>query len=300
MNAVAFLANLYYNDCNKALEVFLTSGGDNMATDVMLYQTGKDEMHHTWHKNQQSCFLYVHSGKGIIAFSNRIYSIERGSLLYIPHSRYHYTLPEKPEQYIRSKMFVSNKQIADFASKTVLPVSSPAYAKIPQSEQNQIENITQEMQTKMAEIETIENKQEYFLAYKNIVSEYSEWFDAPETIYNYYTSEEVDLLFRVVQAEIGNYSFEQKCNVVSVIFNRLNNEIFPNTMSEILVANQFCTIRNGSIHKVTVDETTILACEYVFMFGDPTGGALFFDSNGALNYKFIFHDGAHNFYTTHK
>jgi len=112
-----------------------------MAKDVMLYQTGKDEMHHTWHKNQQSCFLYVHSGKGIIAFSNRIYSIERGSLLYIPYSRYHYTLPEKPEQYIRSKMFVSNKQIADLASKTVLPASSPAYAKIPQSEQNQIEQI---------------------------------------------------------------------------------------------------------------------------------------------------------------
>ena len=180
------------------------------------------------------------------------------------------------------------------SSKMLIVTSEPVIEKI--SEQNQIENITQEMQTKMAEIETIENKQEYFLAYKNIVSEYSEWFDAPETIYNYYTSEELDLLFRVVQAEIGNYSFEQKCNVVSVIFNRLNNERFPNTMSEILVANQFCTIRNGSIHKVTVDETTILACEYVFMFGDTTGGALFFDSNGALNYKFVFNDGAHNFY----
>ena len=183
------------------------------------------------------------------------------------------------------------------SSKMLIATSEPVIEKI--SEQNQIENITQEMQAKMAEIETIENKQEYFLAYKNIVFEYSEWFDPPETIYNYYTSEELDLLFRVVQAEIGNYSFEQKCNVVSVIFNRLNNEIFPNTMSEILVANQFCTIRNGSIHKVTVDETTILACEYVFMFGDTTGGALFFDSNGALNYKFIFHDGAHNFYTTY-
>lgn len=184
------------------------------------------------------------------------------------------------------------------SSKMLISASEPIIEKI--SEQNQIENITQEMQAKMAEIETIKNKQEYFLAYKNIVFEYSEWFDPPETIYNYYTSEELDLLFRVVQAEIGNYSFEQKCNVVSVIFNRLNNEKFPNTMSEILVANQFCTIRNGSIHKVTVDETTILACEYVFMFGDTTGGALFFDSNGALNYKFVFNDGAHNFYTTHK
>ena len=67
-------------------------------------------------------------------------------------------------------------------------------------------------------------------------------------------------------------------------------------MSEILIPSQFSTISNGSIHKVAVDETTILACEYVFMFGDTTGGALFFDSNGALNYKFVFNDGAHNFY----
>ncbi len=107
----------------------------------MLCQTGKDKLYNTWHKNQQGCFLYVHSGKGIIAFSNRIYSIEKGSLLHIPHGKYHYTLPEKPEQYIRSKLFISNKQIADLASKTALPASSPAYAAIPQSEQSKIEQI---------------------------------------------------------------------------------------------------------------------------------------------------------------
>ena len=188
--------------------------------------------------------------------------------------------------------------IVETSSKMLIAASEPVIEKI--SEQNQIENITQEMQVKMAEIETIENKQEYFIAYKNIVSEYSEWLDPPETIYNYYTSEELDLLFRVVQAEIGNYSFEQKCNVVSVIFNRISNSRFPNTMSEILIPSQFSTISNGSIYRVTVDETTILACEYVFMFGDTTGGALFFDSNGALNYRFLFSDKAHNFYTTYK
>lgn len=73
------------------------------------------------------------------------------------------------------------------SSKMLIAASEPVIEKI--SEQNQIENITQEMQAKMAEIETIENKQEYFLAYKNIVSEYSEWLAPPETIYNYYTSE---------------------------------------------------------------------------------------------------------------
>ena len=137
------------------------------------------------------------------------------------------------------------------------------------------------------------------MEYKDIVSEYEEYLDPPETIYDYYTDAELDLLFRVVQAEIGDYSFNQKCNVVSVILNRIDDSRFPNTMSGVLVPNQFSTISNGRIYNVTVDESTILACEYVFMFGDTTGGALFFDSNGALNYKFLFNDGAHNFYSTY-
>ena len=147
------------------------------------------------------------------------------------------------------------------------------------------------------EIRNIPNNstQEWFINYKNIVSNYPKELQAL-TIYDSLTSEELDLLFRVVQAEIGNYSFEQKCNVVSVIFNRINHKRFPNTIFEVLIPSQFCTIRNGNIHEVTVDETTILACEYVYMFGDTTNGALFFDSNGALNYKFVFNDGAHNFY----
>ena len=39
---------------------------------------------------------------------------------------------------------------------------------------------------------------------------------------------------------------------------------------------------------------------FITLYYRKKGGALFFDSNGALNYKFVFNDGAHNFYTTHK
>ena len=156
------------------------------------------------------------------------------------------------------------------------------------------EELEEQMNTEIRNIPN-SSKKEWFMNYKNIVSNYPKELHS-STIYDSLTSEELDLLFRVVQAEIGNYSFEQKCNVVSVIFNRINHKRFPNTIFEVLIPSQFCTIRNGNIHEVTVDETTILACEYVYMFGDTTNGALFFDSNGALNYKFVFNDGAHNFY----
>lgn len=170
-----------------------------------------------------------------------------------------------------------------------------------QSEPHEIKSdfdiAVEEMNQQMSEIELIQDKKEWFIAYKSIIDEYSYLLDPPETIYDYFTDKELDLLFRVVQAEIGDeYSFEQKCNVASVIFNRLENKRFPNTIEEILTSDQFSTIFNGRYKEVEVSETTILACEYAFEVQDTTNGCLFFDSNNALNYQFIFNDGAHNFY----
>ena len=109
--------------------------------------------------------------------------------------------------------------------------------------------------------------------------------------------QELDLLFRVVQAEIGNYSFKQKVNVANVILNRVDHERFGESLSEVLIPSQFSTISNGRINKVKVSEDTILACEYAFLFADTTNGALFFDSDGSLKYPKIYNDEAHNFYT---
>lgn len=170
-----------------------------------------------------------------------------------------------------------------------------------QDESNKIKNnfdaAIEGMNHEMAEIESIEDKEKWFIAYKNIIEKYSYVLDPPESIYDYYSDEELDLLFRVVQAEIGDgYSFEQKCNVTSVIFNRIEDNRFPNSILEVLTPDQFATISNGRYKKVEVSETTILACEYVFMIEDTTNGCLFFDSNNALRYEFVFNDGAHNFY----
>lgn len=161
----------------------------------------------------------------------------------------------------------------------------------------EIDKAIEEMNQKMMEIESITDKKEWFVAYKNIVDEYSYIIDPPETIYDCFTEEELDLLFHVVQAEIGDeYSFESKVNVANVIFNRFYHERFPNTLSDILVCDQFSPIADGRYREVEVTEDTILACEYAFMLEDTTDGCLFFDSNNTLNYQFVFNDGAHNFY----
>ena len=162
---------------------------------------------------------------------------------------------------------------------------------------NEVDAAIENMNVEMAEIESIENKKEWFIAYKEIVDRYSYILDPPEGIYDYYTDEELDMFFRVVQAEIGDeYTFEQKCNVASVILNRIEHYKFSDEMLEILTPQQFETVKNGSYKNVKVSEDTILACEYVFMIEDTTDGCLFFDSNKALNYEFVFNDGTHNFY----
>lgn len=161
----------------------------------------------------------------------------------------------------------------------------------------EIDTAIEEMNQKMTEIESIEDKKEWFIAYKSIIEEYSYIIDPPEAIYDYFTEEELDLLFRVVQAEVGDeYSFESKVNVANVIFNRFYHERFPNTLSDILVCDQFSPIADGRYREVKVSEDTILACEYAFMIEDTTDGCLFFDSNNTLNYQFVFNDSAHNFY----
>ena len=162
---------------------------------------------------------------------------------------------------------------------------------------NEVDAAIENMNVEMAEIESIENKKEWFIAYKEIVDRYSYILDPPEGIYDYYTDEELDMFFRVVQAETGDeYTFEQKCNVASVILNRIEHYKFSDEMLEILTPQQFETVKNGSYENVKVSEDTILACEYVFMIEDTTDGCLFFDSNKALNYEFVFNDGTHNFY----
>lgn len=143
----------------------------------------------------------------------------------------------------------------------------------------------------MESLSDIEDKREWFIRYKCIIEKYAEIVDPPETIYDYFDEEELDLLFKVVQAEIGDSDdFIQKVNVVNVIYNRLKHERFPDLLSEVLVEDQF------SIKDIKATEDTILACEYAFMIGGTTDGCLFFDSNETLNYKKIFEDGAHNFY----
>lgn len=162
-----------------------------------------------------------------------------------------------------------------------------------------IEEIAERRKTeRLAEISDIDDKREWFLAYKEIVSDYDTILDLPDTIYDVFTKEELDFLFRVVQAEVGDEesTFEQKVNVARVIFNRLGHKKFPDTLNEVLTQeNQFSVVSSKKYQKVEVSGEIILACEYAYQI-ESGSDLLFFDCNNALKFEFVKNDGIHNFY----
>lgn len=121
------------------------------------------------------------------------------------------------------------------------------------------------------------------------------------TLYNTYSEEELELLFRVVEAEATDTDIECKSHVASVIFNRLKEGWWGGDLTRTLMAkNQFEVITNGRYKRVTITEDTIIACEIAFK-EDTAQGATFFDgTNGkswaAKNRTWIFRDRYHDFY----
>lgn len=158
------------------------------------------------------------------------------------------------------------------------------------------EIVIQEMQEKMSEIESIEDSKEWFLAYKDIVFEYAEWIDPPETIFDYYAEDEVRLICRVVETETYQCDFDSKVNVANVVLNRIESGEFGETVEEIITTeSQFAYGRE------VITEDTILATMFAYEMEDTTYGALFFHSNEKTDVfcgrNYIFTDNVgHNFY----
>ena len=119
----------------------------------------------------------------------------------------------------------------------------------------------------------IEDKKDWYLAYKGFLEDYPE-FDRGSTIYDRYTEEEIYLMQRVIETEVYGCDFEAKTHVASVILNRIEGENnFPDDATTVCTAaGQFVYSRKQ------ISEDTKLALEYVAEIEDTTNGALYFNS----------------------
>ena len=154
----------------------------------------------------------------------------------------------------------------------------------------------QECLIRQEEISTIADDMEWFIAYKGIIEEFSEWVDPPLSVYDMFTEEEIHYMLKAIETEVHGKDFISKCNVASVILNRLENSNVPtNAVAIVTSPNQFAYYRDE------IEESTVLALEYVVMCGRTTYEALYFRSDIKLDSwrgnKYLFTDAAgHHFY----
>lgn len=93
--------------------------------------------------------------------------------------------------------------------------------------------------------------------------------------------EELEVLLRIVEAEAGCEDEEGRLLVANVVLNRMNNELFPNTVTEVVFqeengVSQFSPVSNGSYYQVEISDVTVSAVGRALMGEDISQGALYF------------------------
>ncbi|MEG1994829.1 MAG: cell wall hydrolase [Bacilli bacterium] len=159
------------------------------------------------------------------------------------------------------------------------------------------EIISSQIEYEKTLIEPLKNfdKIEYLKKYNSLSEKYDNIIETKE-LYNSYSNLEILYMQKCIETETYQTNFSAKCNIASVILNRLDNNTFPNNpISVITEKNQFEYFRDE------ISEDTKFALEYVFKLGDTTSGATYFYSNESEwhenNLEYIFTDSVgHKFY----
>lgn len=123
---------------------------------------------------------------------------------------------------------------------------------------------------------------------------------------------DLEALCRIVEAEAGNEDEDGKLLVANVVLNRMEDEHFPDTVTEVVFQQekgvyQFSPIANGSYYRVSVSEETYAAVERALEGEDISEGALFFAARQYASSSrmawfdnhldYLFKHGGHEFYT---
>ena len=80
-------------------------------SDIIYKQVGRDDHYKIWHKPEKNMFILIQSGSGSIVTREKSYHMEKGLLCFIGSRKYHYTFPDVPDQYTRSKLFVDSEEL---------------------------------------------------------------------------------------------------------------------------------------------------------------------------------------------
>ena len=95
------------------------------------------------------------------------------------------------------------------------------------------------------------------------------------------SDKDYDALLRIVEAEAGGEDQDGKLLVANVVLNRLNSELFPDTVLEVVMQKeqgiaQFSPTVDGRYTNVCVSDDTVAAVERALYGEDISRGALYF------------------------
>ncbi len=125
------------------------------------------------------------------------------------------------------------------------------------------------------------------------------------------SEEDYNNLLKIVEAEAGGEDETGKLLVANVIINRVKDEAFPDTVTEVIYqreegVTQFSPTKDGRMEKVTVSDETIDVVKRALLGEDVSQGALYFVSRKAaqpekmkwfdIHLTKLFAHGGHEFY----
>ena len=126
-----------------------------------------------------------------------------------------------------------------------------------------------------------------------------------------YEDTEIMVLERIVEAEAGGEDEDGKLLVANVVLNRVHDDAFPNTISEVVFQRsggviQFSPVANGRYEEVTVSDESKAAVERALNGEDISEGALYFAARQYADKKnmrwfdenltALFQHGGHEFF----
>ena len=125
------------------------------------------------------------------------------------------------------------------------------------------------------------------------------------------SDEDYENLLRIVEAEAGGEDETGKLLVANVVLNRVKNEAFPDTVTDVIFQKengvcQFSPVSDGRFYSVKVSEGTVEAVDRALNGEDVSQGALYFVARNHANPEYmnwfdtkltwLFAHGGHEFY----
>ncbi len=119
---------------------------------IIQKELGRDPMYKIWNTTDEYTIIYFESDGGSLVFSDAIYPIEKGGLCFIAAGNLHYTMPDDPQQYLRSKIYVSSKTMRSLLGAVsvdsdfyrLYSESGAAYASISKRDRERVDEMFSE------------------------------------------------------------------------------------------------------------------------------------------------------------